>query len=78
MAIELMMVELFGGPWDGHRQELLDPEQPREAAGTWMLLPGGVPWPDDVPAGCVPRAVYEPGPAPEPVDRWLYQGTIYI
>ena len=78
MAIELMMVELIGGPWDGHRQELLDPTQSRDALGTWMLLPDGTPWPDDVPEGCAPRAVYEPDPAPAPADRWLYRELIYV
>ncbi|GAA3935651.1 hypothetical protein GCM10023085_16370 [Actinomadura viridis] len=76
---ERVMVELVGGPWDGHRQELMtraDRDRPRSDLGTWMLL-ADHPWPDDVPEGCVPRAVYEPDPAPAPADRWLYRGLTY-
>jgi hypothetical protein len=69
------LVTLIGGPYDGHRQELYDPQRGRENAGTWMILTGA--WPDDVPEGCVPRAVYEPDPAPAPVTRWHYRGLIY-
>lgn len=77
-----VVVELVGGPWDGHRQELVtqaDLDGPREKLGAYMLLPDGASWPDDVPAGCVPRAVYEPDEDPAaPADRWLYRGLIYI
>ncbi len=72
------MVELVGGPWDGHRQALAaaaDLAGPREQLGTWMMLAGG--WPDDTPAGCVPRAVYEPDPAPASALVWRYRGLIY-
>lgn len=75
-----VMVELIGGPWDGHRQALMtaeDLDRPRGELGTWMLL-GDHPWPDDVPPGCAPRAVYEPDPAPAPATRWRYRGLIYI
>lgn len=73
-----MMVELVGGPWDGHRQELMDTadlQRPRSELGAWLIVPGE--WPDDVPAGCTLRAVYEPDPEPAPATRWLYRGPIY-
>lgn len=73
------MVELVGGPWDGHRQALMtgaDRDRPRGELGAWMLL-GGHPWPAGVPDGCTPRAVYEPDPAPAPADRWVYRGLIW-
>lgn len=73
---QLEMVTLIGGPHDGHRQELLDPEAGRDAAGTWMILEGG--WPQDVPDGCVPRAIYEPDPAPAPIHVWHYRGLRYL
>ncbi|WP_289009523.1 hypothetical protein [uncultured Thermomonospora sp.] len=77
MALE--EVELIGGPYDGHRQRLVTREQldTRRGLGAWMILPDGASWPDGVPEGCVPRAVYEPDPAAPP-DRWLYRGLIYI
>lgn len=73
-----VMVELIGGPYDGHRQGLMTRAEatgPREALGTWMIVPG--PWPDDTPTGCVARAEYTPDPAPAPADRWHYRGWIY-
>ncbi|MDL4777858.1 hypothetical protein [Actinomadura xylanilytica] len=77
-AGDRVMVELVGGPWDGHRQDLMsaaDLDGPRERLGTWVIVDG--PWPDDVPDGCVARAVYEPGPEPAPANIWRYQGWIY-
>ena len=71
------MVELIGGPWDGHRQEHPD-DLPREDCGTWMLLPDRMPWPDDVPEGCAPRAMYDADPEPAPADRWHYRGLTYL
>jgi hypothetical protein len=73
-----LMVELVGGPWDGHQQELMttaDLDRPRESLGAWLMVPGE--WPDDVPAGSTARASYEPDPAPAPVTRWLYRGWVY-
>ncbi|GAA4155125.1 hypothetical protein GCM10022416_55390 [Actinomadura keratinilytica] len=55
-----VVVELVGGPWDGHRQALMttaDLDRPRGELGTWMLL-GKHPWPADVPEGCVPRGAH--------------------
>ena len=76
---ERLMVELVGGPWDGHTQELMcaaDLDRPRESLGAWIIVPG--PWPDDVPPdGCVARAIYEPDPAPAPATRWVYRGPTY-
>ncbi|REF00623.1 hypothetical protein [Thermomonospora umbrina] len=39
-----VVVEMVGGPYDGHRQA------PREKLGTWKLS-GDHPWPHDVPEG---------------------------
>ena len=72
-------VKLVGGPYDGHRQKLMTIEDlngPREKLGTWMPL-NGYPWPDDVPEGCVPRAVYEPDPPPAEPTIWRYRGIAY-
>lgn len=70
-----MMVEFIQGPWDGRRQEYPD-DLPREDYGAYMLLPPGIPWPDGVPEGLVPRAVYEADP--EQPTRWVYQQMIYL
>lgn len=70
-----MMVEFVAGPWDGHRQEYPDTLS-REDCGAYMLLPDGMPWPEDVPEGCVPRAVYEADP--EQPTRWVYQHMICV
>jgi hypothetical protein len=76
---ELLPVRLVGGPEDGltlHIATARDLAGPREKLGTWMALTGG--WPDDVPDGSVPRAVYEPDPAPAPPDVWHYRGLTCI
>jgi hypothetical protein len=60
------MVELVGGPWDGHHQELMttaDLNAPRETLGAWLVVDG-----------CTARAVYEPDPPPAPPTVWRFRG----